>query len=421
MPVPALPLPQTFTSLGEALLIGLLIGAQREAHSDEPQAGVRDFILVALTGGVCGVLGQAWLTASALLAIALLLAVFHYQVKGRTGITTEMAAVAAFALGYLTATPGLPLAAPLAIGTAIVVVVFLEAKASLHKLVRETITEREFNDTLSFLAVVFVIYPVLPEGQFGPYGFFEPRKIWLFVILVSSISYVGYFLEKFLGTAKSLKFTSVLGGLASTTAATASFARCAADQPQKLTLYAQATVIANAIQFPRILALLYVVNAPLAAASAVPLAVMTAAGLACGLLAVRAAPEAVGEDGLRLGNPFRVLPALKFGALFAGILFATKAAAIGVGGNAVYWASALGGSLDVDSVSVSVADLLSGGKATLPVAFAAVMLALGTNAVLKTSIAFFGGGARFGWRVAAGFVAMFGAGLCTIALLARLV
>ena len=120
---------------------------------------------------------------------------------------------------------------------------------------------------------------------------------------------------------------------------------------------------------------------------------------------------------LRIGNPFRVLPALKFGAVFAIILFATKAAAIEVGGNAVYWASALGGSLDVDSVAVSVADLLSGGKATLPVAFTAVMLALGTNAILKTSMAFFAGGARFGWRVAAGFVAMFGAGLLAMALL----
>lgn len=336
MPAPAIPLPEAFTALGEALLIGLLIGAQREAHSDEPQAGVRDFILIALTGGVCGVLGQAWLTGSALIAIALLLAVFHYQTKGRTGITTEMAAVAAFSLGYLTATPGLPLGAPLAIGVTIIVVVFLEAKASLHKLVRETITEHEFNNTLSFLAVVCVIYPVLPEGQFGPYGFFEPRKIWLFIILVSSISYIGYFLEKFLGTAKSLKFTSILGGLASTTAATAAFARSAADEPQKLRLYAQSTVIANAIQFPRILALLYIVNPTLAVASVAPMSIMAVAGLGFGLLAGRGAADATGVDGLQIGNPFRLLPALKFGAVFTAILFATKVAAIEVGGNAVY-------------------------------------------------------------------------------------
>jgi uncharacterized membrane protein (DUF4010 family) len=418
MPLPAVPLPEAFTSLGEALLIGLLIGAQREAHSDEPQPGVRDFILVALTGGVCGVLGQAWLTAASLVAIALLLVVFHYQTKVRTGITTEMAAVAAFALGYMTATPGLPLGAPLAIGTAIVVVAFLEAKAWLHKFVRETITEREFNDTLRFLAVVFVIYPVLPDGRFGPYGFFEPRKIWLFVILVSSISYIGYFLEKFLGTAKSLKFTSILGGLASTTAATAAFARSAAEEPGKIALYSQATVIANAIQFPRILALLYVVNPLLASASVVPMVAMTAAGLAVGLFMGRAAKGETGAEGLRIGNPFRVLPALKFGAVFTAILFATKAAAISMGGNAVYWASALAGSLDVDSVAVSVADLLSGGKAGLPMVFAALMIALGMNAAFKTSIAVFTGGARFGWRVAVGFVVMFGAGLLAVTLTA---
>jgi len=414
MPLSTIQLPEAFTSLGEALLIGLLIGAQREAHSDEPQAGVRDFVLVALTGGVCGVLGQAWLTASALISITLLLTVFHYQAKVRTGITTEMAAVAAFALGCLTAAPGLKWGAPLSIGATIVVVAFLEAKAWLHKLVRETITEREFNDTLIFLALILVIYPVLPEGQFGPYGFIAPRKIWLFVILVSSISYVGYFLEKFLGTSKSLKFTSIMGGLASTTAATVAFAHNVADEPSKTVLYSRATVIANAIQFPRVLALLYVVNPALAATSVAPLAVMTVAGLASWLLIGRTAVQEPATGTLRIGNPFRLWSALKFGAIFTAILFATKAAAVEVGAGAVYWTSAVGGSLDADSVAVSVADLVSGGKAPITVAFAAVMIALVMNAVLKTGIAFFTGGARFGWRVAAGFGIMFGAGLAAV-------
>lgn len=75
----------------------------------------------------------------------------------------------------------------------------------------------------------------------------------------------------------------------------------------------------------------------------------------------------------------------------------------------------------MDSVSVSVADLLSSGKAPLSMAFTAVMIALGMNAVFKTSIAFFSGGFRFGWRVAAGFAAMFGAGLCVMALMGRVV
>lgn len=40
--------------------------------------------------------------------------------------------------------------------------------------------------------------PVLPSGGFGPFGFFAPRKIWLFVVMICDVSFVGYFLTKFL-------------------------------------------------------------------------------------------------------------------------------------------------------------------------------------------------------------------------------
>ena len=84
-----------------------------------------------------------------------------------------------------------------AVAIAIILTLFLEARRRLHRFFRETITEIEFNDTLRFLALIFVIYPILPDRHFGPYGFFQPRHIWMFVILVSSISYAGYFFEKF--------------------------------------------------------------------------------------------------------------------------------------------------------------------------------------------------------------------------------
>ncbi len=76
---------------------------------------------------------------------------------------------------------------------------------------RETITAQEFNATLGFVTVVLVIYPLLPAGTFGPYAFFSPRQVWMFVILISSISYIGYFLEKFLGEEKGLVYTAILG------------------------------------------------------------------------------------------------------------------------------------------------------------------------------------------------------------------
>ena len=65
----------------------------------------------------------------------------------------------------------------MAVGIAIVVVALLEAKRWLHNLVRETIAETEFDDTLRFLAIIFIVYPILPEGRFGLYEFLAPRQI----------------------------------------------------------------------------------------------------------------------------------------------------------------------------------------------------------------------------------------------------
>ncbi len=409
--MPAQLLPAAVVAIAEALLIGFLIGAQREASQGEGHPGVRDFVLVALIGAVCGLLQNPWLTVAALASVTAMLGVFYFQVKQRSGITTEMAALATFCLGFLTSTPNNPLGERLAVGIAIVVVGFLEAKRFLHKLVRETVTEIEFNDTLRFLAIIFIVYPILPRGEFGPYQVFAPRRIWMFVILVSSVSYVGYFLQKFLGAQRGLRLTGVLGGLASTTAATASLARSSVLDPENRALYAQAAVLANTMQFPRVLLILVLVSPALARATLAPLACMTAAGLLLGLLLGRKRAPDLSSATVALGNPFRLAPALKFGALFALILFASRAASAAYGGGALYWASGLGGSLDVDAVALSLVDLLARGNTTASVACAGVLLALLANAVVKTGIAFYAGSRSLAKTLAAGFAVMFLAGL----------
>ena len=111
-----------------------------------------------------------------------------------------------------------------------------------------------------------VIYPLLPDGAYGPYAFFDPRQIWKFVILISSISYLGYFLEKFLGEEKGLFYTSVLGGLASTTAATMLFARESKERPEDTFGLWRAFVIANTVQFPRTFLIVVAVSPELARA-----------------------------------------------------------------------------------------------------------------------------------------------------------
>ncbi len=405
--------------LVQALLIGLIVGAQREAAQDEQQPGLRDFLLIALTGGICGVVQNSWLTTTALAAIAALLAVFHWRAEKRTGITTELAAVATFSIAMLAATPGELVASKLAVGAAIVVVAFLEAKRALHRLVRETITETEFIDTLWFLAVIFIIYPLLPEGEFGPYEGLAPRRIWVFVILVSSISFVGYFFQKFLGKRRGLVWTSILGGLASTTAATLAFARRVREEPEETGAYWYGAVVANAIQFPRILVILYVMNPRLALATSAVLAAMTAAGLTMGILLYRRSGAGKEARGGRFqpGNPFRLGPALRFGAVFAVIVLLSKAATAEFGDQGLYWASAAGGTMDADAVAVAAADMLGAGATDVETARLVLLVALLMNAVLKTGLAVYEAGGAFGRRVGSGFAVMFAAGALALAAL----
>ena len=407
----------TAWAFAQALGIGFLIGSQRESATDareETAAGIRDFILFSLIGAIAGLLATEWLTAVALLGIVAILIVHRLQHPERGGITTEVSAVATYWLGYLTQGPY----AQMALALSIVMVALLSAKQPLHRFVRQTITEREYTDTLKFLAVVFIIYPLLPVGTYGPYGFFTPRQVWLFVILVSAVSYVGYFFIKFMGTERGLLFAGLLGGLASTTAATTAFARSVKEQPEMAATYGRAAVLANVVQFPRVLVILFVINPAFARAAMVMLLMMSLAGLVVSMILTRvgSAPHVAQPGHMPLKNPFSLPPALRFGALFTLILFLSKSGAAEFGPQGMLATSLLGGIVDVDAVAISIGDLLQRqADISSSPALVALLLALGANAVLKSLIAVASGTWRFAWRLLAAFILMFVAGGVVVA------
>ena len=248
-----------------------------------------------------------------------------------------------------------------------------------------------------------VIYPLLPAGAFGPYAFFEPRQVWKFVILISSISYLGYFLEKFLGQEKGLFYTSVLGGLASTTAATLLFARESKERPENTFGLWRAFVIANTVQFPRTLLIVVAVSPDLARVCVWPLAAMLVCGIVLAEALQRWPHKKIEAVPMQTGNPFRILPALRFGVLFAAVVFLSKAAAATLGTGAFYWTSLLGGLVDVSTVIAPAAEFLRSGTMSLRTAEIAVLLAPAANAVQKIMVAISSGTREFALRVTAAF------------------
>jgi len=410
------PVNQTWVAMGEALLIGLIVGIERESDKEERHAGLRDFVSIGLAGGLCGLLEQPWLTAAALAALTAMLVIFRLQNPQRTGITTELAAVVTFLLCVLAATRGLAFGAPLAIALTVVLALFLDAREPLRRLARETLTDQEYWDTLRFLAVIFVILPILPDRDLGPFGGFNPYRTWIFVILISGINFLGYFFQKFLGARRSLALTAVVGGIGSSTASTLAFARQAKTEPERIREWSYAAVVANVILHVRIAAILWLAGGPLFSASLPLLALMTLAGAA---VAWRLLPSETPESAQRLprlGNPLRLIAALKFGLLFAGVRFLARAASEIYGSSGALAGSAIGGSVDVDAIVFSLAGLVRESRLEAPLALWSLLLALAANAVLKSALAWSVAGARFARRLIAAFVVMFAAALAWTAM-----
>jgi uncharacterized membrane protein (DUF4010 family) len=405
----SLTLTSAAAALAAALLIGLLIGGQREAAGGEEHPGLRDFLLVTLAGGLCGLLGNGWVAAAALAGISAIFAVLHFeQRERRTGITTELAAIAAFLLAMFAASPQFNVGEahwgrPLAIGTAVLAVAFLEARQRLHTLLQHVITEQEFNATLLFVAVVLVVYPLLPRGAYGPFQFFAPRQVWRFVMLIQSISYLGYFLEKFLGEERGLFYTSILGGLASTTAVTLDLARRSKQSPEETPGLWRAFVVANTVQFPRAALIVAAVSPEMLRATVVPLAAMMLFGMALEQVLKRWPHKQVTDLKIKPRNPFSIGPALEFGVLFTAVVFASKAATVKLGSGAFLLTSLVGGLVDVATVIAPAADLVSSHQLGLETSAIAVLLALGSNAVLKIALAAITGTAGFALRITLSF------------------
>jgi len=405
------PVDHTWVAMAESLLIGLIVGIERESDKEERHAGLRDFVNIGLAGGLCGLLGQPWLTAGALAALTAMLVIFRLQTPQRTGITTELAAVVTFLLCVLASTRGLAFGAPLAIALTVVLALFLDAREPLRRLARETLTDQEYWDTLRFLAVIFVILPILPDGDMGPFGGFNPYRTWIFIILISGINFLGYFFQKFLGPRRSLVLTAVAGGIGSSTASTLAFARQCAAEPARTREWSFAAIISNVILQVRVAAILWLAGGPLFAASLPALSLMTLAGaVAAWYMRPQERPESP-LPVLKLGNPLRLTVAIQFGLLFAAVRFLARAAAALYGNAGALVSSAIGGSADVDAIVFSLAGLLKESRIGAALAVWGLLLALGSNAILKSALAWSAGGPKFARPLIGSFLTMFAAAL----------
>ncbi len=403
-----------------ALLIGALIGTERQRRLVEDKvrgvAGLRTFILISLLGCLSSTLavhfGSGFAVAS--IAVFTLLVGVGYassvSTLGRVDFTAAVAAVVTFALGMLA---GIPDSMLLAVALSIITTWVLATRTVTHRYV-EALSETDLLDTLKMGIIALVIYPLLPETPLGPWGILNPRQIWLFVVMVSLIGYVGYVLIRILGPERGLSLTGILGGLVSSTAVTTSMAAEAKESPEILPSAVFATAVASCTMFPRILFIVLVINRELFLSLLPGLLVMTVLGAGLAYLRVRKSAS-LGKD-VKVKDPFRIIPALKFGAFFAFVLVISKVANVYFGDAGLYAAGVISGLADVDAIALTMASL-AGSTVAMDVAVTAITLAAVTNTLVKLCIAYLLGTKEFGNSMAAILLPIVLVGLAVMLLL----
>lgn len=217
----------------------------------------------------------------------------------------------------------------------------------------------------------------------------KPYSVWLIVILVSFISFIGYVLVKIFGSSAGIGLTGLIGGLASSTVTTLSFARRSKESPALNQHFTVAIILASTVMFPRLLMQIAVVNQQLMSRMAVPILVMAAAGtLVAGWYFVRARRDNSGAESLTLSNPFSLKAALTFALVFASILMITRLAITYLGDAWLPVVALVSGLTDADAIAFSVSAAQKDGLISLDwAAFNAVLGAI-ANTFMKLLLVF---------------------------------
>lgn len=402
-----------FYRFGVALFIGILVGLQREyAHDPDDEsgqksfAGVRTFALLGLVGCAAAfaaeILQAPYVFIGVLLPIGALIVIAYFVLanRGSVGITTEVAAVVTLLAGALCFWDQLAIAVAMGVTTT----VLLSLKIELHGFV-DRLTREDMVAALKFAIITAIILPILPDVNYGPppLDVINPYKIWLMVVLISGISFLGYVLFKLVGSRRGTGLTGLLGGLVSSTATTLSFSQRSHKSGQLAKPFALAIIIAWTIMFARVLVEVGATHFPLLDELWLPLVAAAAAGLIYGLY-LYLAPRADDEEDVQISNPFELRPAITFGILYGIILLVARAGQVYLGETGVYLSSIASGLADVDAITLSMTELSRSGNLALPTAAQAIVLAVVANTVVKGGIVLAAGSKPLRKAVLPGFL-----------------
>ena len=400
--------------------IGLLLGLEREYsafHKKEQEfAGIRTFVLLALTGFTGTALHfllSPWVFAVILLSVMALIGISYWftSKKGDIGATSELAALLAIVLGALTFL-GL---IDLSLMITVIILVLLSTKVQLMNVIGK-ITQEEIYALVRFVVVALLIFPFLPDENYGPYDAINPKEIGLVVILTSGIGFLGYVLMRVFGTNKGTIITGIIGGLVSSTMVTWIFARKSKEQTTLSALFTSAILAASTVMVVRVFLWVILFNKALLPGLILPLGILFITATAGTVyFYVRNGKSQSKEDSIPLGKPLDLLQAIVFGILYVGIVLVIHYANDYFGDEGIFVTSAIAGTSDVDAITISISKM-SISTIQAHIAINAIIIATTCNTIAKFTIAFWAGSKELRKHLFIGYGSIFLAALVAFAI-----
>ena len=389
---------ELFRNFAIALFIGALVGIERERRNDTDDlqfGGLRTFILIAMAGAICAwidlEIGSGLLFIAGGFGLTLIIAVSYWAASQRAdrlpGITTEMSGIVVYLLGGGTLLGFPEVTVALAIATSAI----LTYKTTLHDMV-DSLDVEDLYAGLKLLFATFIVLPLLPDKTLDPWGALNPYLLWWLVILISSLSLVGYVAVRWLGPERGLAVTGFFGGLVSSTALTLSFARrskAATDPPG---LVAMGILLAWSVMSVRVVVAVAVLNPGLVLPLLPAIGALGVASLGSvaflywqALGGETPTPSGGEASDARLKNPFSLGQAMKFGGVFAAVLLAVALAREFLPTEYIYVVAFFAGLTDVDAISLSLANA-AGGDLSTQVAVIGIIIAALANTWTKAAV-----------------------------------
>ncbi len=397
-------LPQFLTSLA----IGLLIGLERE-RNPSAKAGLRTFALVAVFGTLAALLSaklaSPWLLIAGLLCVGGMIIAAYIHNNGEQqddpGTTTVIALLLCYGLGAMIWYGLAKLAVMLAIGITALLYFKPELRGFSQKL-----TRRDLVAVLQFSVLTFIVLPILPNQDYGPYQAFNPYHAWLMVVLISGISLAGYAALHVAGTRYGAPLLGFFGGIVSSTATTLIYAKQGKLNPAMSYLAASVILIASLVVLLRLM----ILSAVLAYGALPTLFPVLAGGLVCGLIVAlynwRKMDKASELFIPETSNPAELHTAIGFGLLYVAVLLGSAWMKDIAGSQGLYIVALVSGLTDVDAITLSSLRLFNLGQLSAHQTVTAIAIAFIANLAFKFGLVVFLGGRTLARHISIGFAAI---------------